>query len=72
MMDSALRTDFNLGADGDGLYTALLAAHEGLTPEESRRLDVRLVLILMNHIGDPAVIRAAIAAARSSGAELQR
>jgi hypothetical protein len=41
-----------------------MAAHEGLPDEESARLNVRLVLLLMNHIGDRTVLEAAISAAR--------
>jgi hypothetical protein len=59
----SLETDFNLGRDADDLYAELVAAHEGLSEPESAALDARLILILLNHIGDPAVIRAAIAAA---------
>jgi hypothetical protein len=64
MTDSSLKTDWNLGTDGDDLYAVLMAAHEGLSDEESARLNVRLVLLLMNHIGDRAVLEGAIAAAR--------
>ena len=51
----------------DDLYEALVAAHEGLTTAESEALNARLILILMNHVGDAGVIRAAIAAAREAG-----
>ena len=34
---------------------------QDLTEEESRRLDLRLILLLANHIGDDAVIREALA-----------
>lgn len=64
MIDSPLKTDWNLGTDGDDLYALLMAAHEGLSDEESARLNVRLVLLLMNHIGDRAVLESAVAAAR--------
>ena len=47
-------------ADPDGFYADLLAAHEGLTEEESVALNARLVLILANHIGDRAVLEAAL------------
>lgn len=47
----------------DASYAALIAAHDGLSPEESAALNARLILILMNHIGDQAVIREALAAA---------
>jgi hypothetical protein len=50
--------------DPDGTYAALLAAHRGLTEAESQALNARLILILMNHIGDPAVIAAALETAR--------
>jgi len=53
--------------DPDALLAALLAAHAGLDEAESRRLDARLVLILANHIGDAAVLQAAIALARGTG-----
>ena len=53
--------------DPDGVYEALMAAHRDLAPEESRRLDVRLVLLLANHIGSAAVVRAAIALASAGG-----
>ncbi len=64
---SPLRTEPRL-ADPDGLYEALMDAHRDLDAEASRRLDARLVLLLANHIGDDAVVRAAIAAAREAAA----
>ena len=50
-------------SDPDAVFTALMEAHRDLSPEQSRRLDARLVLLLANHIGDAAVIQAAIAIA---------
>jgi hypothetical protein len=50
-------------SDPDGLFEALIAAHTGLAPEASRRLDARLVLLLANHIGDVEVVKQAIAEA---------
>lgn len=47
----------------DDIYADLLAAHEGLTKAQSDALNARLILILANHIGDPEVLRAALAAA---------
>ena len=58
-----LNTDPNL-SDPDGLFEALVEAHRDLTPEASRRLDAKLVLLLANHIGDVGVMLEAIAAAR--------
>ena len=51
-------------ADPDGLYAAFIAAHEGLSDQQSELLNARLVLILANHIGDPDVLREALALAR--------
>ncbi len=50
---------------GDAFYDALIQAHEGLSDAQSQRLHARLVLILANHIGDLAVLRQALAAARA-------
>ncbi|MEL7256445.1 MAG: DUF2783 domain-containing protein [Pseudomonadota bacterium] len=46
--------------DADGVYADLLAAHDGLSTEESTALNARLILILANHIGDADVIRHAL------------
>lgn len=54
-------------ADPDALFAALVEAHRGLDEAASRRLDARLVLLLANHIGDDAVIRQAIEAAKRAG-----
>ena len=58
-----LTLDPNLAA-ADDAYAALIAAHEGLTREESDALNARLILILMNQIGDVQVIREALEAAK--------
>jgi hypothetical protein len=46
--------------DVDGFYAELLAAHDGLTKDQSDAFHARLVLILCNHIGDRDVLRAAL------------
>ena len=51
-------------ARADDVYADLLAAHEGLSKEESDALNARLILILANHVGDRAVLSEAIAIAR--------
>jgi hypothetical protein len=53
-------------ADPDALFALLVAAHQGLDAEASRRLDARLVLLLANHIGDMDTLRQAIALAKDS------
>jgi len=55
--------------DPDGSYAALIAAHEGLSESESHALNARLVLILMNQIGDAATIAQALQLARETGAK---
>ena len=51
--------------DPDAFYAALLAAHQGLSKEESDALTARLVLVLANHVADPQVLAQAIAAAQA-------
>lgn len=48
----------------DDFYAELLAAHEGLSHDESTAFNARLILILANHIGDRTILREAFAAAR--------
>ena len=49
--------------DPDGFYDMLLKAHEGLSDEESERLNIGLVFAFANHIGNPRDISALIDAA---------
>ncbi|NHB76299.1 DUF2783 domain-containing protein [Rhodobacter calidifons] len=51
----------------DETYAALIATHEGLSEAESHALNARLILILMNHIGDHAVLARALRLARDPG-----
>ncbi len=51
--------------NADDFYAGLLAAHEGLTKEESDAFNARLLLILANHIGDNALLATAIEAAKA-------
>ena len=51
-------------AKADDFYAALLAAHDGLNKDESDAMNARLILILANHIGDSAVLEAALEAAK--------
>lgn len=53
----------------DDFYAALLAAHDGLTKEESDALNARLILILANHIGDRAVLAEALRTAAATRRE---
>lgn len=47
----------------DDFYAELLAAHEGLSKDDSDALNARLILILANHIGDREVLSQAVNAA---------
>ncbi|MDQ6685043.1 MAG: DUF2783 domain-containing protein [Pseudomonadota bacterium] len=49
--------------DPDGFYEAWADAQQGLDAEESADLNARLVLLLADRVGDPAVLRECIAAA---------
>jgi Protein of unknown function (DUF2783) len=51
--------------DPDAAYAALLAAHKGLTEAQSHALNARLVLILMNHVGDVQTLAEALTLARA-------
>lgn len=60
-----LNTAPNL-ASPDDVYEAIINAHEGLDEASSHKMNAMLVLILANHIGDAAVILAALDKARST------
>ncbi|MGE3861881.1 MAG: DUF2783 domain-containing protein [Burkholderiaceae bacterium] len=49
----------------DDFYEALIDAHAGLDGAGSHALNARLVLLLANHVGSAAVLREALAAART-------
>ena len=52
--------------DADGFYEQLLDAHEGLDADASALLNARLILLLANQVGDAAVLRECIAAAKDT------
>lgn len=60
----SLNTGPNLAAPDD-FYEALIEAHRGLSEAQSEMLNARLVLLLANQVGDMAVLREALNAARS-------
>ena len=47
----------------DDVYQMLIDAHEGKSKAESDAFNARLILTLMNHIGDSEVIAQALAVA---------
>jgi hypothetical protein len=63
-LSTRLRTEDHL-ANPDDVYNLLIEAHRDLSPEQSRLLDAKLILLLTNHIGDPALLADAIAIAKT-------
>jgi len=57
-----MKTELNL-QDADTFYDQLLNAHEGLSAEQSEQLNLRLILLLANQVGDAAVLRDCIESA---------
>jgi fumarylacetoacetase len=43
---------------GDDFYEALIQTHQGLSDEQSRLVNARLILLLANHVGDLGVLHA--------------
>lgn len=62
-MPSTLNSEPRIGAPDD-FYAALMDLHRDLDPAESAKVNAKLVLLLANHVGDMAVLRQAIDAAR--------
>lgn len=61
-----LVTDPNL-TDYDAVYERLIEAHAGRSAGESEQLNARLIMLLINHVGDEAVIFEAISLAARHG-----
>ncbi len=57
-----MKTELNL-QDPDGFYEHLLNAHEGLSSEQSEQLNMRLILLLANQVGDASVLQDCIESA---------
>jgi hypothetical protein len=60
----SLNTTSNF-ANPDDFYESLIAMHHDLSEEQSQMANARLILLLANHIGDMAVLRAAMSHARA-------
>ena len=61
---ATLITDANLPAPDD-FYEELIELHRDLSDAQSALVNAKLILLLANHVGDPQVLRAAMAAARA-------
>lgn len=60
----ALKDSINIAAPDD-FYAELIAMHRDLSDAQSRLADAKLILLLANQVGDMAVLRAALKAARA-------
>ena len=58
-----LNTDPNIAAPDD-FYEALVDLHRDLTPEQSRLVNAKLILLLANQIGDLTILCQAMTKAR--------
>ena len=52
--------------DPDGFYAKLIDLHEGLSPEESQKVNAKMILMLANHIGDKEVLEEVLDYLRST------
>ncbi len=50
----------------DDVYARLIELHAGLSDEESMRANARLILILINHVGDLEAVSQAIELAKTT------
>ena len=66
-----LNTESNI-ASPDDFYEELIDLHRDLTDEQSALVNAKLILLLANHVGDLALLREAMAAAREDVVPLAR
>ena len=59
-----MKTELNL-QDADGFYEQLLNMHESLSSEQSEQLNMRLILLLANQVGNAAVLKDCIESAKN-------
>ena len=59
-------TEINKIIEPDEFYDELIKAHEGLSDDQSRQLNSRLILLMSNQIADNKKLRSLITLARSS------
>lgn len=54
-MTNKLRTELGV-ASPDDFYARLIELHEGLSSEESHKINAKVILMLANHVGDTDVL----------------
>ncbi len=64
-MREKLHTDPRI-EDPDDFYARLIALHGGLSPEQSQKLNSKLILLMANQIGDGAVLEELLNAAKTT------
>ncbi len=55
LMAGKLRTEPGV-ANPDDFYARLIELHEGLSSEESHKVNAKVILMLANHVGDTDVL----------------
>ena len=60
-----LKTDLTI-RDPDDFYARLIDLHKDLTPEQSNKLNAKMILLLANQVGDTEVLAEVLDYARSS------
>ena len=63
-MAPTLRRDLGL-SDPDSVYEALIEAISDLDDDAAMRVMAKMILLFANHVGDEAIIRDVITAARA-------
>ena len=58
-MTNKLRTELSVD-NPDDFYARLIELHEGLSSEESHKMNAKVILMLANHIGDTDVLYEAL------------
>lgn len=52
--------------DPDAFYARLIELHQGLTQEQSNKLNAKIILLLANQVGDDKILQEILEYARSS------
>jgi len=66
MSDLKLEPNFS---DADAFYAALAEVHRDRSPEDSERINARLILLLANQVGEQTILEQALAIAGQTASE---
>jgi hypothetical protein len=67
---SNLKLDANF-TDADAFYAALADVHRDRSPEQSEKINARLIMLLANQVGDQQILEEALAIAGQIEIEAQ-